>query len=159
MFNVISCIILAATLITPIGTNAETVNDEQFVQISVGDYVILTNKIYTMWEYANATEQGRVSLHGNRVSRTVDTESKTVTFVYADGYIFIERMKTQRSSAIVPHTNTTATATSRLMKRPKHMSDAQWKFIQENSIKKPRLVNAVFAPGGKVQSISSEDDK
>ena len=158
MFNVISGIILATTLITPIGTNAETVNDEMQVLIPYSDYVILTNRIYSMWAMANSTENGRVSMHGARTRRTVDVEEKTVTLEYSDGYIYIEHMKQQKSSTIVPHTNTTATAKSK-PRRPKHMSDAQWEFVQKNSSKERKRVNAVFAPGGKVQSISSEDDK
>jgi lipopolysaccharide export LptBFGC system permease protein LptF len=153
MHNIIHSLALASALITPLGTIAETVNDEQFVQIAISDYIALTNQIHAMWIYANSTEQGRVSLHGKRVSRIIDTESKTVTLEYADGYRFIESMKPQEVRQIEPKKETAPTP----RKKPSHMSDEQWKFVQRAetiSSKTPKRVNAVFGPGGKVKSVT-----
>lgn len=158
MHNIIHSLTLATTLITPIGTIAETVNDEQFVQISIADYVALTNQIHAMWSYANSTDQRRVSLHGKRVSRIIDTESKTITFEYADGYKFIEPMKPQEVRQIDTNKSTTSLPRKKLpRKKPAHMSDEQWKFVQKTetiSSGIPRRVNAVFGPGGNVKSVT-----
>lgn len=153
MNNIIYSLALATTLITPLGTTAETVNDEMFVQLPAAEYVALTNQIYAMWHYANSTEQGRVSLHGKRVSRIIDTKSKTVILEYADGYKYIESMKPQEIREIEP--KKTPTPTPR--KKPVHMSDEQWKFVQKAdmiSSGTPKRVNAVFGPGGKVKSVT-----
>lgn len=153
MHNIIHSLALATALITPLGTIAETVNDEQFVQISIFDYIALTNQIRAMWTYANSTEQGRVSLHGKRVSRIIDAESKTMTLEYSDGYKFIESMKPQVVRDAEPKKATAPT----LRKKPPHMSDEQWKFVQKTdmiSSGTPKRVNAVFGPGGKVKSVS-----
>ena len=159
MHNIIYSLVLATTLITPLGTIAETVKDEQFVQISISDYVAMTNKVYYMWVYAHSTEQGRVSLHGKRVSRTVDVESKVIVYEYADGYKYIEQMKPQEVRQFVTQTNATETTVIKRTK-PKRMSDEQWEFVKKRSdtisAQKPRRVNAVFGPGGKVKSVTEE---
>ena len=157
MHDIIYSLALAATLVTPLGTIAESVNDEQFVQIPISDYVILTNKIYSMWSYANSTEQGRSRLHGKRISRTVDAESKVIVYEYADGYKYIDQMKPHEVRQFVPQTNTTTTTVIKRTK-PNGMSDEQWEFVRKRSdtisAQKPRSVNAVFGPGGKVKSVT-----
>lgn len=155
MNNIIYSLALATTLITPLGTTAETVNDEMFVKLPYAEYVALTNQIYAMWHYANSTEQGRISLHGKRISRIIDTKSKIVILEYADGYKYIESMKPQEVRQIEPKKESAPSP----RKKPSHMSDKQWQFVQRAemiSSKTPKRVNAVFGPGGKVKSVTEE---
>lgn len=133
MNNIIYGIALAATLITPIGTYAETVNDDLFVQIPISDYVILTNQIHAMWTQVHSTEQGRVGIHGSRVGRIVDVENKTVTFEYSDGYKYTDKMSNSDIRKFVPKSGTNETVKTNRHKRarPQGMSDAQWEFVQK----------------------------
>lgn len=152
MNSLIHAIALASVIVTPIGTFAETVQDDMFVKIPIADYEALTNKIQSMWTYANSTEDGRVGLHGKRVSRIVNDSDKTVTLEYSDGYRFVDRMK---PSDLAKSPSKLKSASPR--RKPAHMSDAQWEFVQKTemiSSGKPRRVNAVFGPGGKVESVT-----
>jgi hypothetical protein len=145
MNNIINIISLATTLITPIGTIAETVDDDLYVQIPVGDYVILTNQIHAMWVQANSTESGRVGIHGHRVGRVIDADNKKITLEYADGYRHVSEMSVKDLRQFVPDlfTNRNATVSNPIKRtRPRRMSDAQWEFIQKTDAMRSKRENS-----------------
>lgn len=145
MNNIINIISLATILITPIGTVAETVNDDLYVQIPVSDYVILTNQIHAMWIQAHSTESGRVGIHGSRVGRVVDAENKKITLEYEDGYKHVIGMSVHDLRQFAPDlfTNRNAAVSNPTKRtRPRRMSDAQWEFVQKtDAVKSKREIS------------------
>lgn len=97
--NSILCIMLAATTVlrleleneTPYIVGVDGVR-RQVCIVDPAEYAMMTGRVDQVWRTMNATESGRVGLHGARVTQEVDETSCVKTTVYKDGYRFAEPM-------------------------------------------------------------------
>lgn len=94
--------------------------------LSRDEYSMLTNSVETTWRKLNATEDGRLALHGRLVRHEIDETNRMVrTDVYADGY---------RHDTAIPRKVSRGKKERAAVKngevRPDGISDRHWELIK-----------------------------
>ena len=66
------------------------------VLVDPEDWAAVTNNVFREIARLNATENGRIRLHGNRKQQIVNDKDHEKVSVYEDGFVFVEKMTASR---------------------------------------------------------------
>lgn len=61
------------------------------------EYKLLTGRLDAVWQSLNATEDGRIKLHGKRERTEIDEKARKKVQIYADGYKHTETIPEKRN--------------------------------------------------------------
>lgn len=135
------------------------IGDFEYVLVSAGDWARWTNAVLRLemvakrrWDKEHATRDGRRFWHGNATNRIVSAEEKTVTWLYPDGYEYVENMPRSTGNGRPEMIEGPAKSAAFRPPIPQTAVPSRLRAKMEAVKARPaaRNVNATFGPGGRV---------
>ena len=114
----------------------------------------ITNELRIIRDAINTDDRIREKLYGRVVKKRLDSEKKVMQYTHSSGFVYEKAMEAFKGEPKSP--KITKPKTLRAEVKPSWMSDAQWSVRKERlraKRGKKKVVNATFAPGGKVTSV------
>lgn len=105
------------------------------------EYQLLTGRLDAVWQALNATEDGRIKLHGKRERTEIDEKARKKVQIYADGYKHTETIPEKRKKS--PVVKMTRLQEKIEEQKPKWMSEKRWRVRQALSRRKQGIPKQV----------------
>lgn len=86
-------------------------------------YSLMTGQVAQVWKSLHKDEDGRMKMHGKRVSQEIDAANGVKTTVYEDGYRNVERFETKTKKTMEEFSGQKAESRPNMSERQRRMRE------------------------------------